>query len=174
MRLCTTFRRKSSEFSWIVPMVALDTLDRKILRALQRDGRITNTELAERIGLSASACLRRVKRLEDEGVIGGYTAVLDQIALGKPASIFVEITLASQSEASLSAFEAAVRVCPEVMECHLMSGSADYLLRFVAADTLDFERIHKIYLTRLPGVARIRSAFSLRTVSRRAGFPLGD
>jgi Lrp/AsnC family leucine-responsive transcriptional regulator len=152
--------------------ITLDAVDRKILSALQRDGRITNAELAERISLSPSACLRRVKRLEDEGVICGYMALLDQTAIGKPSSIFVEISLSSQSEACLEAFEAAVRTCPEVIECHLMSGDADYLLRFVAADTADFERIHKVYLSRMPGVARIRSSFTLRTVSRRNGYAL--
>ncbi|MGD8710781.1 MAG: Lrp/AsnC family transcriptional regulator [Ectothiorhodospiraceae bacterium] len=151
-------------------MNKLDATDRHILELLQRDGRITNAELAERINLSPSACLRRVRRLEEEGVIDGYMARVNQAAIGKPCDVFIEITLNSQSEESLQAFEAAVRDCPDVLESYLMSGDADYLLRIVAADTSDYERIHKRYLSRLPGVARIRSNFALRTISRRQLF----
>jgi len=150
----------------------LDAMDNRILGVLQEHGRITNADLAERVALSPSACLRRVKQLEREGVIQGYTARLDPIAIGKPSSIFVEISLARQSEDCLTAFEAAVQACPEVLECHLMTGDADYLLRFAAADAADFERIHKTYLSRMPGVARIRSSFALRTICRRTGYAL--
>ena len=152
-------------------MIELDTIDRKILNLLQVEGRMTNADLADRIHLSASACLRRVRRLEDEGVIDGYVMLVDQAAIGRPANIFVEITLNSQSEESLAAFETAVRECPDVMECHLMSGDADYLLRVVAADTADYERVHKI-LGRLPGLARTRSSFVLRTVSKKTAYEL--
>ncbi len=152
-------------------MIDLDAIDRKILNLLQSDGRMTNADLAERIHLSPSACLRRVRRLEDEGVIENYVMLVAQAAIGKPASIFVEITLSGQNEDTLQAFETAVSACPDIMECHLMSGDADYLLRVVAADTADYERVHKI-LARLPGLARARSSFVLRTVSKRTAFDL--
>jgi len=147
--------------------IAFDKTDRKILALLQADGRMTNADLAQRICLSPSACLRRVQRLEAARVIAGYVALVSQDAVGRPTSIFVEVTLKSQSEESLKAFERAVRACPDVMECYLMSGDADYLIRVVAADTQDYERIHKQHLTRLPGVARIRSGFALRAVCKR-------
>lgn len=128
---------------------------------------MTNAELAQRISLSPSACLRRVQRLEKSRVISGYVALVMQSAVGRPTSIFVEVALKSQSEDSLKAFERAVRSCPEVMECYLMSGEADYLIRVVAADTADYERIHRQHLSRLPGVARIRSSFALREVCKK-------
>lgn len=150
----------------------LDHTDRQILLALQADGRMSNADLAERVHLSASACSRRVARLENEGVIEGYHAHLDSHAIGKRATIFVEITLAGQTEAALDAFERAVARCPDVLECHLMTGDADYLLRLAAADTDDFERIHRAQLTSLPGIARMRSAFALRTVVKKHEIPL--
>ena len=134
---------------------------------------MTNADLAEAIHLSPSSCLRRVKRLEDEGVIAGYAMLLDPAKVGKPSSIFVEITLVNQSEDMLNAFEEAVADCPDVMECYLMAGDSDYLLRVVVADTTDYERIHKTHLSRLPGVSRIRSSFTLRAVCKRTGYPLG-
>jgi len=152
-------------------MIELDTIDRKILNLLQAEGRMTNADLAERIHLSPSACLRRVRRLEDEGVIDGYVMLVDQAAIGRPAIIFVELTLTSQSEETLAAFEAAVGECTDVMECYLMSGDADYLLRVVAENTADYERVHKI-LARLPGLARTRSSFVLRTVSQKTAYEL--
>ena len=152
-------------------MIELDAIDRKILNLLQSDGRMTNADLAERIHLSPSACLRRVRHLEDEGVIEGYVMLVDQAAIGRPANIFVEITLSGQNEETLAAFEAAVVECPDVMECHLMSGDADYLLRVVAADTADYERVHKI-MASLPGLARTRSSFVLRTVSKKTAFEI--
>jgi Lrp/AsnC family leucine-responsive transcriptional regulator len=151
--------------------MGLDETDRKILTLLQRNGRMTNAELAERIHLSPSACLRRVRRLEDEGVIEGYVMLVNQEAIGRPTNVFVEIAINSQSEDSLDAFEAAVRACPDVMECHLMSGEADYLLRVVAVDPADFERVHKT-LTRLPGLARTRSSFVLRTVCKKTAYEI--
>lgn len=150
-----------------MPFTELDKTDRKILTLLQADGRMTNAGLAQRVSLSASACLRRVQRLEEAGVIAGYVALVRQEAIGRPTSIFVEVTLKSQSEESLKAFERAVQGCADIMECFLMSGDADYLIRVVAADTQDYERIHKQHLTRLPGVARIRSSFALRAVCRK-------
>ncbi len=148
-------------------MMALDKTDRKILNLLQADGRMTNAELAGRVNLSASACLRRVQRLENSGVIDRYVMLVRQEAVGKPTSVFVEISLKSQSEESLDAFEAAVERCPEIMECFLMAGESDYLIRVVVADAQDYERIHKQHLSRFPNVARIRSNFALRTVCKK-------
>ena len=153
-------------------MIELDTIDRAILQSLQQDGRLTNADLAERVGLSPSATLRRVRMLEEAGVIEGYAMLVNQKAIGKPTNIFVEVALNSQSEANLNAFERAVAACPEVMECYLMSGDSDYVLRVVVSDTADYERVHKEYLSRLPNVSRIRSNFALRTVCKKTAFTL--
>lgn len=151
----------------------LDSIDHSIVSALQDDGRISNVQLAEKVGLSPSACLRRVQILEDRGIITGYAAMIDAAALGRSTHIIVAITLERQSEDYLSAFERAVADCPDVMECYLMAGDADYVLRLQARDAADYERIHKEYLSRLPGVARIQSSFALRQVVRRTGVYLG-
>jgi len=151
----------------------LDSIDIAILKNLQPEGRLTNADLAERIHLSPSSCLRRVRLLEDAGIIDGYAALVNQCAIGKPSNIFIEISLGSQSEESLNAFEQAVADCPEVMECYLMAGDADYLLRVVASDSADYERIHKTHLSRLPNVSRIRSSFALRTVCKKTAFEIG-
>jgi len=124
------------------------------VRVLQVDGRLSNVELAERISLSESATLRRVRVLEQVGLIEGYSARIDQAAAGLPGNVFVNITLQHQDQPDLELFEAAVQQIPEVMECYLMTGNFDYLLRVVVADTADFERIHRQKLTRLPGVSR--------------------
>ncbi len=153
-------------------MIELDTIDRAILSNLQQNGRLTNADLAERINLSPSATLRRVRMLEEAGVIEGYAMLVNQKAIGKPTNIFVEVALNSQSEVNLNAFERAVEACPEVMECYLMSGDSDYVLRVVVADTADYERVHKEYLSRLPNVSRIRSNFALRTVCKKTAFSL--
>lgn len=142
----------------------LDATDRRILQVLQREGRISNADLAERIALSPSACHRRVQRLEEEGFIAGYVALLDARKIGKTTTVFVEITLQSQSDEVLDAFERAVARIPDVLECHLMAGAADFLLKLVVGDTEDYARIHRQYLARLPGVAQMQSSFSLRTV----------
>lgn len=142
----------------------MDRIDRKIIDELQADGRLTNTELASRIALSESACLRRVRALEESGLIRGYVALLDQSTAGFPDNVFVQITLNGQQQDELAAFEAAVRDIPEVMECYLMSGDYDYLLRVIVADSRDYERLHSQHLTRLPNVDRVRSSFALRTV----------
>ena len=151
-------------------MIDLDTTDWKILGLLQDHGRMTNAELAARIHRSESACHRRVRRLEAEGVIEAYAAVINQAAIGRSANVFVEITLINQSEERLDAFEAAVCDCPDVMACYFMTGDADYLLHVIARDTADFERIYKAHLSRFPGVARIRTSFALRTVSRKTTY----
>ncbi len=147
--------------------IALDKTDKKILAVLQADGRVTNAELAQRVNLSASACLRRVQNLEAAKVISGYVALVAQEAIGRPTNVFVEVTLKSQSEESLRTFERAANACPEIMECYLMAGDADYLIRVVAANSEDYERIHRQHLTVLPGVARIRSSFALRAVCKK-------
>jgi Lrp/AsnC family transcriptional regulator, leucine-responsive regulatory protein len=147
----------------------LDRLDRELLSHLQADGRVTNTELADRLGLSQSATLRRVQRLEAAGVIEGYGARLSAAALGKAETVFIEITLSRQSESALDAFERAVAASSDILECHLMAGDYDYLLRVAVRDSADYERLHRKQLTTLPGVARIRSHFALRQVSKRPG-----
>jgi DNA-binding Lrp family transcriptional regulator len=152
----------------------LDRTDNLILTTLQRDGRLSNRELAERVHLSESACLRRVRALEESGVIDGYTALVNQGKVGLPGNVFVSITLNRQEQADLAAFEAAVTRVPEVMECYLMTGQQDYLLRVVVSDPSDFERLHSQHLTRLPGVARVHSSFALRTVRKGNELPLRD
>lgn len=147
----------------------LDNIDRKIISALQIDGRLTNVALADLIGLSPSACLRRVQILEDSGVIDGYTALVNADVLGRTTNVIVAITLDRQNGEFLDAFEEAVASCPDVMECYLMAGDADYVLRVIVKDAADYERVHKDLLSRLPGVARIQSSFSLRQVVARNG-----
>lgn len=153
-------------------MLVLDATDRRILTLLQRDGRITNADLAAAVNMSASACHRRVQRLEESGLIRGYVGLLDERKLGRPTVVFVEITLSSQADDLLEAFEKAVRTIPDVLESHLMAGTANYLLKVTAEDTDDFARIHRQHLTRLPGVAQMHSSFSLRTVLRTTALPV--
>ena len=153
-------------------MISLDRIDRSILHELQLDGRISNVKLAERINLSESACLRRVKLLEEAGIIGGYAMLINQAAVGLSDNVFVEITLNRQRREDQDAFEAGVAQVPEVMECYLMSGDYDYLLRVVVADAGDYERIHHEQLTSLPGVARVRSSFALRAATKRTELPI--
>lgn len=150
----------------------IDATDRRILHVLQRDGRISNAELAERIGLAASSCHRRVQRLEQEGYIAGYVALLDPAELGRCTVVYVEITLSGQTDDVLEAFEKAVARVPDIMECHLMAGAADYLLKVVAADTEDFARIHRRYLATLPGVLGMKSSFALRRVVQTTALPV--
>lgn len=150
----------------------LDATDQKILAALQQEGRISNADLAEKINLSASACHRRVQRLEAVGLIRDYVALLDARKIGLPTTVFVEITLQGQTDDVLDAFERAVALIPNVLECHLMAGSADYVLKVVAEDTDDFARIHRQHLARLPGVAQMQSSFALRTVFKTTALPV--
>lgn len=152
--------------------MSLDTIDRRLLTVLQRRGRISNADLAEQVNLSASACHRRVQRLENEGYISSYVALLDPRKMGLPATVFVEITLTTQSDDLLEAFEKAVARIPDVLECHLTAGTADYILKLVAEDTEDFARIHRQYLTRLPGVSKMQSSFALRTVCKTTALPI--
>jgi len=156
-----------------MPMQALDRIDRKILAALQDDARLTNADLAEKVGLSPSPCLRRVKALEVAGVIRRYATLIDPAAVNLPVSVFVSVTLERQVEERLEAFEAAVVERPEVLECYLMTGEADYLLRVVVADLAAYERFLKDHLTRIPGVASIKSSFALKQVRYNTALPLG-
>ncbi len=150
----------------------INTVDRAILGELQINGRISNADLAERVGLSPSACLRRVRMLEDRGVVEDYVAILSQKASGRPQSVFVQITLRSQESHDLEAFERDVVSRPEVMECYLMTGDADYLVRVIVRDAAEYETLHREFLTRLPGVDRLKSSFALRTVRKKTAVPL--
>ena len=150
----------------------IDKTDRVILHALQLDGRLSNVNLSQQVNLSESACLRRVKLLENAGVVERYSMLVNQAAVGLPGNVFVEISLAQQQQDELDIFEERVLKIPEVMECYLMSGDYDYLLRVVVADASDYERIHHQHLTRLPGVARVRSSFALRTVTKSQELPI--
>lgn len=150
----------------------LDQLDRRILGVLQKKGRISNAELSETVNLSASACHRRVQRLEEEGYIRDYVALLDARKMKVPTTVFVEITLSGQADEVLDAFEKAVARIPDVLECHLMAGTADYILKVVAENTEDFARIHRQHLSRLPGVAQMQSSFALRTVFKTTALPI--
>lgn len=152
--------------------MATDRKDLSLLRALQTDGRATNAELAKRVHLSESACLRRIRQLEASGVISGYAAVIDQRAIGLTLTVFLSIRLVSQSEATLSAFEEAAQKVPEILECYLVTGEADYLIRVVAKDIDAFEALHATTLTRLPGVARIVSSIALRNPVKKQGLPV--
>ncbi len=150
----------------------LDSTDRRILEVLQRSGRMSNADLSEQIHLSPSACHRRVSRLENEGYIRNYVALLDPRMVGRQTTVFVEITLSGQADEVLDAFEKAVARVPDVLECHLMAGTADYLLKVVALDTEDFARIHRRSLATLPGVAQMQSSFALRTVRQTTALPV--
>jgi Lrp/AsnC family leucine-responsive transcriptional regulator len=146
-----------------MPKRAIDATDRKILELLQADGRMSLAELAEKIGLSPSPCLRRVRMLED-GVISRYVAVLDQRAVGLPVSVFVSIKLEKQRQESLDRFAKAIERWPEVLECYLMTGSRDYWMRVVVPDLDAYERFVKQKLTRVEGIASIESSFALEQV----------
>ena len=151
---------------------SLDAVDRAILGLLQEDGRIANVDLAEAVHLSPSACLRRVRRLEESGRIDRYVALVDPAAVGLGTDVFVEITLTGQDEATLEGFEVAVSERPEVMSCHLMAGQFDYLVLVVVRDVADYEVLHRTHLAQLPGVARMVSSFALRPICNRTAYPL--
>ena len=152
--------------------VVLDAIDRRILGALQDDARIANNELAARVGLSPAPCLRRVRALEETGVIRRHVSLVDPGAVGLPVSVFVSISLERQVEEALKRFERAVLTRPEVMECYLMTGDADYLLRVVCADLAAYERFVLEHLAKAPGVSSIRSSFALKQVKYSTALPL--
>ena len=149
----------------------LDKIDHAIIDSLQSNGRISNSDLADKVGLSQSACLRRVKSLEKEDVIEGYVAIMNQTAAGLPDNVFVQITVERQTKELLTEFERIVKECPQIMECYLMTGDADYMLRVVVSDASDYEKLHMEVLTTLPGVSQIKSNFSLRTVTKKNDIP---
>lgn len=149
----------------------LDAIDRAIIRELQADSRISVQALSERVGLSPTPCHRRIRRLEADGVLRGYGALVDEAALGLPVSVFVSVKLERQIDLGLKTFEAAIRDCPEVVDCWLMTGPRDYLLRVVAADLGQYERFLTQTLTKIEGVASIESSFSLRRVKASFAAP---
>lgn len=155
-----------------MPEFTLDEIDRRILERLQEDSRISNADLAREVGLSQSPCLRRVRELEKSGVIRRHVSLLDPAMVGLPLSVFVQVTLERQVERALEAFERAVQDRPEVMECYLMTGDADYLLRIVVADVAAYERFLKDHLTRVTGVTSIKSSFALNQVKYGTALPL--
>jgi Lrp/AsnC family leucine-responsive transcriptional regulator len=154
-----------------MPNIDLDTIDRSILNKLQKNGRLSNVQLADEVGLSESACLRRVKILEESGIIDRYVMLINQSAIGKPGNVFVRVTLDGQQREKLAAFETEISRVSEVMECYLMSGDFDYLLRVISRDNEDYVRVHN-KLTSLPGVMRVQSSFALRTVLDKTEMPL--
>ncbi len=155
-----------------MPRDTMDDKDREILRHLQDNARLTNAELADRVNLSPSPCLRRVRRLEAEGVILRYATIVDPRRAGLAVSIFVSVSLARQDKASLSEFESIMQARPEVMECYLMTGTSDYLLRVVVPDLAAYETFLSDHLTSVGGVANIQSSFALKEIVHRTALPL--
>lgn len=152
----------------------LDKIDYKLLKHIQNNARISNIELAELVGLSPSPCLRRVKALEESGVIKRYAGIVDAGAVGLPISIFVNVSLQRQERSGLEEFEQRIQSYPEVMECYLMTGSSDYLVRIVVPDLQAYERFLADKLTRIPGVANIQSSFALKQVVYNTQLPLPE
>lgn len=150
----------------------LDAIDRSILTVLQREGKLTNLELADRVHLSPSACLRRVRILEESGIIAGYAALVDPRSLGLGGTAFIAVTLDRLGRAETERFERAVASHPEILECFLIAGTADYMLRIVYRDASDLERIHTEILSQLPGVVRTTTTLTLRTVKQTTALPL--
>jgi Lrp/AsnC family leucine-responsive transcriptional regulator len=155
-----------------MPKTSLNEIDLKILSHLQNNARLTNVELSEHIHLSQSPCLRRVRNMESSGIIQGYVALVDQNAVGLPVSVFVNVRLEKQIERALEKFEEIVQDWSEVMECYLMTGDSDYLLRVVASDLAAYERFLMDKLTRVPGVASINSSFALKQVTYKTALPI--
>jgi DNA-binding Lrp family transcriptional regulator len=150
----------------------LDRIDRQILALLQEDGRMTNVELSERVGLTAPPCLRRVRALEEAGAIRGYHADLDPGRLGYPITVFAMVSLRSQAEHDLSAFEAHVADIPEVRECHMLNGEIDFILKIVAPDLKSFQEILTTHLTPAPNVASVKTSLTIRTSKSLSGIPV--
>ncbi|KQR81195.1 Lrp/AsnC family transcriptional regulator [Sphingomonas sp. Leaf343] len=150
----------------------LDRIDRQILSFLQADGRMTNVELADRVGLTAPPCLRRVRALEEAGAIRGYHADLDATRLGFPITVFAMVSLRSQAEADLTAFENHVAAIPEVRECHMLNGEIDFILKIVAADLKSFQELLTTQLTPAPNVASVKTSLTIRTAKSVSGVPV--
>ncbi len=155
-----------------MPHRQLDAIDRRILEHLQDNARISNVDLAARVGISASPCWRRVRDLEESGVISNYVTLIDAASVGLTVSVFVSVSLERQVERELEVFQNAIRERPEVMECYLMTGEADFLLRVVVPDLMAYERFLMDHLTRVPGIASIKSSFALKQVKYRTALPL--
>jgi Lrp/AsnC family leucine-responsive transcriptional regulator len=155
-----------------MPIPALDEIDRKILGLLQTDGRITNQDLADRVGLSPSPCLRRVRQLEQSGVVARYVALLDPNAVGLGVTAFVRVRLGAQDDIQLARFETAIAAFSEVMECYLMTGDSDYQIRVLVGSLQEFEDFLRQKLTRLPGVSQVTSSFALRPIVYRTALPV--
>ena len=155
-----------------MPKNEVDTTDQRILRELQSEGKLTNVELGSRVGLSPSPCLARVRALERDGVISGYVALVDPNAVGLGISVFIQVTLERQIEKGLEMFESRMAAFPEVMECYLMTGESDYLLRVVVPDIKALERFIVRELTTIPGVANIKSSFALKQVKYKTSLPM--
>lgn len=155
-----------------MPEMQLDSIDWRILGLLQADARMSNVELARAVGLSPSPCLNRVRALEEAGYISRYVTLLDALRVGLKVSVFIQVTLERQVEAALERFESAIRARPEVMECYLMTGDADYLIRVVVADIQLLEEFILKFLTKLPGVGNIKSSFALKQVKYQTALPL--
>ncbi len=154
-----------------MPDLPIDAIDLRILAALQKNGRLSNVQLSEQIGLSESACLRRVRQLEKTSVIDRYAMLINQAEIGKPGTVFVRVTLEGQQQEKLLQFEKEIIKVKDVMECYLMSGDSDYLLRVIIRDNDDYMRIHNC-LTSLSGVQRVQSSFAMKTVIRKTELPL--
>jgi DNA-binding Lrp family transcriptional regulator len=152
--------------------MSFDRIDRQILAHLQQDGRMTNVELAERVGLTAPPCLRRVRALEEAGVIRGYHADLDPASLGFPITVFAMVSLRSQAEHDLAAFEAHVAEIPEIRECHMLNGEIDFILKIVASDLKSFQEILTTHLTPAPNVASVKTSLTIRTAKSTSGIPV--
>ncbi|QDZ07428.1 Lrp/AsnC family transcriptional regulator [Sphingomonas panacisoli] len=154
--------------------MALDRIDRQILALLQADGRMTNVDLADRVGLTAPPCLRRVRALEEAGAIQGYHAELDAAALGYPITVFAMVSLRSQAERDLAAFETHVATIPEIRECHMLNGEIDFILKIVASDLRAFQDILTTHLTPAPNVASVKTSLTIRTSKHQPGIPVGE
>ncbi|MDQ2892333.1 MAG: Lrp/AsnC family transcriptional regulator [Pseudomonadota bacterium] len=154
--------------------MAFDRIDRQILAHLQQDGRMTNVELADRVGLTAPPCLRRVRALEEAGIIRGYHADLDPASLGFPITVFAMVSLRSQAERDLAAFEAHVATIPEVRECHMLNGEIDFILKIVARDLKGFQEILTTQLTPAPNVASVKTSLTIRTAKSLSGIPVDE
>jgi DNA-binding Lrp family transcriptional regulator len=155
-------------------MANLDKIDRRLLAELQQEGRITNVELAQRVGLTAPPCLRRVRALEDEGVIRGYHADLDPSKLGYTITVFALVSLKSQAEDALRGFEEHMRTLPEVRECHMLNGEIDFILKIVSRDLQSFQEFLTSKLTPAPNVASVKTSLTIRTAKQLPGVPLED
>lgn len=152
--------------------MAFDRIDRQILDLLQEDGRMTNVDLAERVGLTAPPCLRRVRALEEQGAIRGYHASLDPATLGYPITVFAMVSLRSQAEADLAAFEGHIAEIPEVRECHMLNGEIDFILKIVATDLKSFQEILTSQLTTAPNVTSVKTSLTIRTAKALPGIPV--